>query len=219
MSDLDARDSKEFVGAEFARRFGAGGPGKRCLDCGAGVGRVTKTCLLELFEEVDLVEPLGHFLDQAKDELDLENGKPGPRVKELAKRGHRAVRFVQEPLEEFQPEPGRYDCVWVQWCIGHLTDDDFVEFYARCKRALRPGGLFVLKENTCSKGFVVDKDDSSLTRSHQYFLELFARCGLTVLKTATQKNFPKELFPVRMYLMEDAGGPTADAAVGSKRKP
>ncbi len=83
-----------------------------------------------------------------------------------------------------------------------MTDDDFVAFYKRCSKGLKPNGLFILKENCCKEGFVVDKDDSSLTRSHPYFLGLFERAGLTVIKTAVQKDFPKELFPVRMYAME-----------------
>lgn len=30
---------------------------QRALDCGAGIGRVTKSVLLERFEKIDLVEP------------------------------------------------------------------------------------------------------------------------------------------------------------------
>nr|POE83744.1 alpha n-terminal protein methyltransferase 1 [Quercus suber] len=48
---------------------------------------------------------------------------------------------------EFTPDAGRYDVIWVQWCIGHLTDDDFVSFFSRAKAGLKPGGFFVLKEN------------------------------------------------------------------------
>ncbi|GAA5894541.1 hypothetical protein JCM5296_005124 [Sporobolomyces johnsonii] len=38
----------------------------RALDCGAGIGRVTSTVLLPLFDTVDLVEPVPSFVKQAK---------------------------------------------------------------------------------------------------------------------------------------------------------
>ena len=38
----------------------------RALDCGAGIGRVSKRVLLPLFSEVDLVEQNQAFLEKAK---------------------------------------------------------------------------------------------------------------------------------------------------------
>ena len=38
----------------------------RALDCGAGIGRVSKRVLLPLFSEVDLVEQNQSFLEKAK---------------------------------------------------------------------------------------------------------------------------------------------------------
>ena len=61
-----------------------------------------------------------------------------------------------------------------------------------------------MKENNCERGFVVDKEDSSLTRSNAYFLDLFAKANLKVLKTKLQRNFPSELFQVRMYALAPA---------------
>eukprot|EP00741_Cyanophora_paradoxa_P014758 tig00020824_g14236.t1 len=46
---------------------------------------------------------------------------------------------------EFNPEPGTYDVIWIQWVIGHLTDEDMVAFLKRCQRALRPEGWIVVK--------------------------------------------------------------------------
>lgn len=40
-------------------------------------------------------------------------------------------------MQEFTPEPGRYDVIWVQWFIGHLTDQDFVDFFQRSKVSFR----------------------------------------------------------------------------------
>jgi hypothetical protein len=36
-------------------------------------------------------------------------------------------------LKDFTPEEGRYDVIWIQWCIGQLTDDDFISFFNRAK--------------------------------------------------------------------------------------
>ena len=59
-----------------------------------------------------------------------------------------------------------------------------------------------MKENNCEEGFVLDKEDSSLTRSHAYFLSLFERAQLKVLKVKLQRGFPWELFAVRMYALQ-----------------
>src|SRR5690348_8464954 len=32
------------------------------------------------------------------------------------------------------PLAGRYDCIWAQWVLGHLTDDDLVAFFIRFVR-------------------------------------------------------------------------------------
>lgn len=61
----------------------------------------------------------------------------------------------------------------------------------------------VVKENICKHtDFVVDKDDSSLTRSNKYMLQLFAKSNMQVMHNVLQRNFPKELFPVRMYAIK-----------------
>ena len=59
-----------------------------------------------------------------------------------------------------------------------------------------PAGCWQVKENVCKTGFIHDKDDSSLTRSNAYMLELLARAGMRVLYNIKQKNFPRELFEV-----------------------
>lgn len=187
VNDRDVVDSKAFL----AEIFKECPPNKTsnlvALDCGAGVGRVTKNFLLQHFHEVDLVEPVRHFLEKAQADLG--------GITE----GNRAVNFFCTPLQEFTPEAGRYDIIWVQWCIGHLTDHDFLEFFKRARIGLKPGGFFVLKENIAKNGFVVDKEDTSVTRSDAYFRDLFKQTGFQLYKTKLQKGFPKDLFAVRMY--------------------
>ena len=53
---------------EFAARFAH----TRVLDCGAGMGRVTKHLLLPRFEKVDMVEPSGVQLDKAREYVESD---------------------------------------------------------------------------------------------------------------------------------------------------
>lgn len=68
--------------------------------------------------------------------------------------------------------------------------------------ALLPPLQLQVKENICKEGFIVDKDDNSLTRSNSYMMNLFGRAGLSVAYNIKQKNFPKNLFEVRMYVLK-----------------
>ena len=67
--------------------------------------------------------------------------------------------------------------------------DDAVALFERCKTGLKPDGLVVVKENICAEGFVVDKDDNSLTRSDAYMRGLFERAGLDVVVSQKQVRF------------------------------
>ena len=197
VSAADARDNarvlRDVYGATLEARR-ASGEKATALDCGAGVGRVTSSFLIEHFDEVDLVEPVGHFLEAARvDEAVTGAGR---------RDGHRAVGFFKEPLEEFTPEIGRYDVIWIQWCIGHLTDDDLVAFFHRCKEGLKPGGIIVMKENNAKDGFILDLEDSSITRSHEYLLHVIDKAGMRCVEHRVQTGFPKELFTVSMYVIQ-----------------
>ena len=83
-------------------------------------------------------------------------------------------RIYSIGLEEWEPEPeprAMYDVVWNQWCVGHLTDAQLVQYLRRCVAALVPddqhgcGGLIVVKENL-SRGDEDEFDglDNSVTR-------------------------------------------------------
>ena len=86
------------------------------------------------------MEPVKHFIGKAEELL-------APTGALSRTDGHRCVSFFAQPLEGFHPEPQRYDVIWIQWCVGHLTDEDFVSFFQRCATGLRPGGIIVVKEN------------------------------------------------------------------------
>ncbi|KAJ8752116.1 hypothetical protein K2173_001791 [Erythroxylum novogranatense] len=195
VSHTDVKGSEGFLQALLSELFVDAGKNRPlvALDCGSGIGRITKKLLIKYFNEVDLLEPVSHFLDAARESLVQENP--------MASDAHKATNFFCIPLQEFTPDAGRYDVIWVQWCIGHLTDDDFISFFKRAKTGLKPGGFFVLKENIARNGFVLDKDDRSITRSDSYFKELFSRCGLHLYKSRDQRGFPQELFAVKMYAL------------------
>ncbi|KAF3563624.1 hypothetical protein DY000_02013375 [Brassica cretica] len=225
VNDADITGSEVFLKTLMLERLVNGGTNQHlvALDCGSGIGRITKNLLIRYFNEVDLLEPVAQFLDAARENL-----------ASIGSETHKATNFFCVPLQEFTPAAQRYDVIWVQWCIGHLTDDDFVSFFNRAKGCLKPGGFFVVKENLAKKGFVLDKEDRSITRSNPYFKELFRRCGLHLYQTKVefmsvsffilrqflgtvgldiyvfffsnaiiqdQKGLPQELFAVKMYAL------------------
>lgn len=185
LTPADTRDSNDFLDAIKSLR-----PNLRfekAADCGAGIGRVTKHLLLPRFESVDMIE-------QSKRLLSSAAGYIGE--------AHTRVKFIEVGLQDFIPEK-IYDVIWIQWVVGHLTDEDYILFFQRCASGLRQDGVIILKDN-CSEQltFMVDREDSSLARHVEYHKVLFEKAGLKVLKTARQKGFPKELCSVLMFALE-----------------
>lgn len=164
-------------------------PGKQCaLDCGAGIGRVTKNILLKYFESVDLVEQDATFVNKANQYLSVE-GKLHPKIGEI----------FTEGLQTFQPATAKYDVIWCQWVLGHLTDADLANFFKRCISSLKPNGCIVIKENCApNDDFRIDSVDSSVTRSLRITKNIVDLVGLRIIKIAKQNNFIPGLFPVYM---------------------
>lgn len=162
------------------------------VDCGAGIGRVTEGFLSHIAERVDIVEPVEKFGKILRAMKAEEDGK----LEEVFAVG----------LEDWTPTK-TYDLIWNQWCVGHLTDSQFVAYLIRCSKALSHGGWIVVKENLSTQAYgedIFDDLDSSVTRSDQKFRDLFARSGLHVVKSELQTGFPKGLglYPVRMYALQ-----------------
>jgi len=160
----------------------------RALDCGAGIGRITKRLLLPLFTTVDMVELNQGFLDEARAFIGDE--------------ASRVDRLICAGLQQFTPEPGRYDVIWCQWVLGHLTDTDLVAFFARCQQGLAENGVLFLKENISSVKVEFDEQDSSYTRPRQLLVDLIRKAGLKVLREEKQKQFPHEIYEVRMFALQ-----------------
>ncbi|KAH8894817.1 hypothetical protein GQ53DRAFT_744226 [Thozetella sp. PMI_491] len=188
VSRIDLQSSRNLLA-----KFGIGTkPGlskvKTALEGGAGIGRITEGLLLNVAEQVDVVEPIAKFTANLQ-------GKAGVR------------HVFNMGLEQWQPrDDDVYDLIWTQWCVGHLTDEQLVQYLGRCKTVLRPGsGLLVLKENlSTDPNDIFDESDSSVTRTDEKFLALIAQAGLRVVKAEIQKGFPQDLFPVKMYALKPA---------------
>jgi len=196
VSPEDLKASKMFVArvlgraAKVSQRQG-GGSELRAIDLGAGVGRVVKGLLLSFFDHVAVAEPVSHFVTQAR--------------ANLAEFGDRCS-FHQVGMQDFPFQPNSFDLIWCQWCLGHLQDDALVRFLRGCASALRPSSFICVKENCCTGGhaMIVDAEDTSVTRSEARYKAMFARAGLDVVEEINQLNWPKGLYPVKMWALVPA---------------
>jgi protein N-terminal methyltransferase len=164
------------------------------VDCGAGIGRVTKGFLSKVAHTVDIVEPVVKLTDVIT---------KGEDFQELREKGGIGKVF-NVGLESWNPEI-RYDIIWNQWCLGQLTDAQLLEYFQRIKNNIKPGGWIVVKENMSSDPWgqdIFDETDHSVTRSDQKFRELFEKSGLKIIATEVQRGFPKDLFAVRAYALQ-----------------
>ncbi|CAB4056684.1 NTMT1 [Lepeophtheirus salmonis] len=160
----------------------------RALDCGAGIGRISRNLLSKHFTNVDIVEQCPKFIEKAKKYCGSEE---------------KIENFTCTGLQEYTPKDNLYDVIWCQWVLSHLTDDDLVQFFVRCKKGLRPNGLLVVKENLTSSGCAdVDKEDGSATRPEEIFQRIFKEAGYSVVKEMYQRNFPKDLYTVKMFALK-----------------
>merc|ERR1712037_204194 len=190
ISGTDIDGSSKFLKGLFRLDDAPGNA--RCLDCGAGIGRISKHLLQRHFSTVDLVEQNPKFLEQAKKYLGVDSESGGTKTGQLICSG----------LQDFTPSDGAYDVIWCQWVLGHLTDEDLVAFFKRAKVGLNPRGLIVVKENVTSTGEVEkDEDDSSVTRPDETLKEIFEQAGLDLVRDLKQQKFPKELYQVKMYAL------------------
>lgn len=162
----------------------------RVLDCGAGIGRITKNLLCKHFKHVDMLEQNNNFLEKAK----------------LNCSGSNVENFYCSGLQEFTPtENHKYDVIWIQWVLGYITDDDLVEFLNKCCKLLNPNGVIVVKENISQEEEgEIDSEDSSITRSILQFCIIFQKANLVCKASRTQKNFPSELYKVEMFALQPA---------------
>lgn len=183
-------------------------PLERVADCGAGIGRITKGLLLGVSKQVDIVEPVKKFTDELVQSLG--NGEYAGDGETRSGKGQ-VGEVINLGLQDWIPEPGAYDVIWNQWCVGHLTDAQFVVYMRRCGEGLKKAegdatsrSWIIVKENLSTDIHhkdIYDDEDSSVTRSDKKFRALFQEAGLKIVATEQQRGMPRELFPVRMYAL------------------
>ncbi|KNG81512.1 hypothetical protein ANOM_010548 [Aspergillus nomiae NRRL 13137] len=190
---IDLRGSKSFLSKVRRLVPGCTTEGKLKLgaDCGAGVGRVTEGFLKDVCETVDAVEPVEKFTQVIHDSALKRSGVVGD--------------IYTVGLEGWYPEK-KYDLIWTQFCVGHLTDVQLVEYFVRCRESLTDTGMVVVKENQSTDpngNDMYDDEDSSVTRTDEKFKEIFKQAGLIVVTSELQLGFPKnfKLLPVRFYAL------------------
>ena len=188
VSSIDIRTSDELLTAIWKRPRA---PGRgRALDCGAGIGRVTRLLLGRRFHTVDAVEQCAEFVEVARTAL--------------ASYTH-VGNIYCAGLQEFTPEPGLYDVIWCQWVLGHLTDEDLIQFFVRCWHGLQQNGVVVVKENLATGDEPeYDPTDSSVTRPRALLENIFLRAGLKISSSRRQNGMPRGLYEVRMYVLRPA---------------
>lgn len=186
LTNKDIKDSDLFLRKLFQMKDGPSND--RVLDCGAGIGRITKNLLCKHFKCVDMLEQDEKFLEEAK----------------LKCRGANVKNFYCSGLQEFTPtENQKYDVIWIQWVLGYITDDDLVAFLKKCSKLLNTNGIIVVKENISQDNEgEIDSEDSSITRSFVQFCIIFQQAKLICKANRTQKNFPSGLYKVEMFALQ-----------------
>ncbi|XP_078542970.1 N-terminal Xaa-Pro-Lys N-methyltransferase 2 isoform X3 [Lissotriton helveticus] len=168
------------------------GPGKACtgyaLDCGSGIGRVSKNVLLPIFDNIELVDMMEPFLEEAQNYLEEGVDK--------------VEALYCYNLQEFTPVMKKYDVIWMQWVSGYLTDKDFLEFLRRCKSGLRQNGVIILKDNVARDGCRLDPIDNCLIRDIFILRSIIYKAGFTILSEQKQDGFPETLTPIWMIAMQ-----------------
>lgn len=155
------------------------------LDCGAGIGRVTKLLLAPRFANIDLVEQCEKFVNFAREFVGTD------KVRE----------FYLCGVQDFAVPTAKYDLIWVQWVLSQLIEEDLVKFLQLTVKGLKLGGLLIVKENIKTKGFIVHKDDFSVTRNEKMLKHYFALTGLRLVHEQLQREWPEDLLKVKMFAL------------------
>lgn len=199
----------------------------RCVDCGAGIGRVSRDLLVHFADTIDIVEPCRPLCEAAATSADTRSLQDSGKLANIhvcgvqdfdptvdataataAERGYDVIAVDNAP-----DRGARYDFIWNQWCLGQLDDAALVSYLKRCKAAIGAGAgtaeedarryVFV-KENVTGPGAgdIFDVTDSSWTRAESSFLRIFDDAGLKVVRSSWQHGFPKELFRVKVWALK-----------------
>lgn len=158
----------------------------RVIDCGAGIGRITSSVLINYFEECDLVEQDCKFVNHCK-----------TIFKNLSK----VKNIYLSSLQNFNFEK-KYNAIWIQWCLENLDDDDLLNFMINCKKSLLDDGIVIVKENIVNKGTQFINYDYSKVRSDLIFKNIFTNAGFKIVRHFHHPNWPKGFMKVSIFVMK-----------------
>lgn len=177
---IDLQGSTNFIAKLKRHQPNSSATFARAVDCGAGIGRITKGLLANVANVVDIVEPVEKFTAEISSGSEFADLRAKGKIGDIYNTG----------LEAFAPTRN-YDLVWNQWCLGQLTDAQLEAYLARCKTSLSTHGWIVVKENMSTDingADIFDETDSSVTRSDANFRQIFARAGLVLVMTEIQRG-------------------------------
>ena len=96
----------------------------------------------------------------------------------------------------------RFDCIWNQWVLLYLTDKDLVTYLKKCADHLGEKGFIFVKENCLVEDRIaIDEEDNGVTRSDKRYQALFKEAGMKICCAVRQTNWPKDLYPIFMYVL------------------
>ena len=110
---------------------------------------MTDALLSYYFTNIDLIEPAENMIEQAQESLfDLNTRR----------KGNVHCRFHLQGLEDFEFD-AKYDLIWTNWTLCHLTDDDLIKFLRKAHNNLRrlmingkvKTGMIIIKGNFSHK--------------------------------------------------------------------
>jgi protein N-terminal methyltransferase len=75
-------------------------------------------------------------------------------------------------------------------------------YCVNCRNGLKPNGVIIIKENVSSSDVDKDEQDSSVTRPLDLYHRIFTKAGLDCYRKVKQRNFPKGLYTVYMFILK-----------------
>lgn len=160
----------------------------RSLDVAGGVGRVTQAVLLPHFATVDITDVAPRLLEAA-----------GRRIP-AASLGHLALSRMSRLCP---PADLKYDCIWMQWCLGYMLDADLLGLLRRLRASLAPGGVIIIKETvTRRQALWVDASDLNIVRGVPYFEAVLREAGLRVVMRSEMRDWPADYLPMVAWVCE-----------------
>ena len=153
---------------------------RRCLESGAGIGRVTVNLLAPLCETIDIIEPMEIFTAVlTAPEAPLVKSRQLRRVYNVPLQDWTAESKPSYQRDEPQQQngtelgkEGQYDLIFNQWCLNYLSNPHLIRYFRSLIPLLAPDGWIIVKENISTAAAGADtwwEEDSSVTRSDRKF--------------------------------------------------